>query len=69
MTIEPGLYYHFKGTYYRVIGEILDSDTGETKVLYQNIYGDYYCRSVDSWTEPAQDSSGNTVERYRRVGN
>lgn len=69
MIIEPGLYYHFKGTYYKVIGEVLDSDTGEVKVLYKNIYNNYYCRSVESWILPAEDEYGNQIERYRRVGN
>lgn len=69
MTIEPGLYLHFKGNYYRVIGEVLDTDKNQLNILYQSVYGDYYCRSIEGWIEPAQDTYGNQIERYRRVGN
>ncbi len=68
-VIPNGLYIHFKGNHYRVIGEVLDSDTNTTKVLYQNVYGDFYSRSVESWLDVAYDHSGNIVERFRRVGN
>ena len=67
--IVPGLYLHFRGTHYRVIGEVLDTDTKESKVLYQSVYGDFYSRSIESWLDIAYDTYGNPVERFRRVGN
>ena len=33
-------YRHFKGKEYRVEGTALDSETGETVVLYRQLYGD-----------------------------
>lgn len=67
--IEPGLYLHFKGRHYRMLGWVLDTEAGEHKVLYQSEDGFYYSRCIESWLSPAYDSAGNQVERFRRVGN
>lgn len=68
--IEPGLYRHFKGNRYQVIGEVFDADTNEIKVLYQSVWDcTYYSRSKISWVEPAQDVAGNMVERFKRISN
>lgn len=67
--IKPGLYRHFKRNLYRVIGEVLNSDTGSYMVLYENAAGDMYCRSLEEWTRPAEDSYGNELDRYRWVSN
>lgn len=39
MPIEPGVYRHFKGRYYLVLGEALHSETEEEMVVYQPLYG------------------------------
>lgn len=67
--IKPGLYRHFKGNLYRVIGEVFNSDTLQHMVLYVAENGSYYCRGLEEWTSPAEDGSGNIVERYRWVSN
>ena len=38
MNIEPGIYKHYKGDYYRVLGESVHSDTEESFVLYERLY-------------------------------
>jgi hypothetical protein len=38
--IRPGLYRHFKGNNYEVIGEVTHSETEEQLVLYRALYGE-----------------------------
>ena len=49
----PGLYRHFKGGQYRVIGPVRHSESGETLVLYQALYGEkgYWVRPLPMWNE------------------
>jgi len=39
--IRPGIYRHFKGNDYEVIGEVIHSETEERLVLYRALYGEY----------------------------
>ena len=48
-AIEPGLYRHFKGNRYEVIGTARHSETEEELVVYRALYGSY-----GLWVRPAE---------------
>jgi hypothetical protein len=63
--MKPGLYQHFRGKYYQVIGICIHSETLEDHVIYQALYGDY-----DIWVRPLSmflekvEYEGNEVPRF-----
>ena len=65
----PGLYRHYKGGQYRVIGTVRHSETLESMTLYQALYG-----QQGLWVRPAA-MFGETVvingvqqPRFARIG-
>jgi len=56
MSTVPGIYRHYKGQRYRVLGTARHSETLEELVVYQALYGDY-----GLWVRPAAMFAG-TVE-------
>jgi len=42
-----GIYRHYKGNHYEVLGEVTHSETLERLVLYKALYGEY-----DLWVRP-----------------
>lgn len=48
MSVLPGLYRHYKGQHYRVLGTARHSETEESLVVYQALYGE---RGL--WVRPA----------------
>jgi hypothetical protein len=66
---RPGLYRHYKGHEYRVLGPARHSETLEPHVVYQALYGE---RGL--WVRPLPmffDSvsyGGRTVPRFTRIG-
>ena len=69
MEIKPGIYRHFKGNEYRVIGLASHSETMEPIVVYQALYGEkgLWVRPAAMWTEHVQrdDYSG---PRFQYIG-
>ena len=53
MDIQTGLYRHFKGNLYEVIGIATHSETREPMVVYRALYGEY-----GLWVRPAAMWSG-----------
>jgi hypothetical protein len=65
----PGLYRHYKGNNYRVIGLARHSETLEPMVVYEVLYG-----AGGLWVRPAAmfgetvKIDGVSVPRFERVG-
>lgn len=64
-VIEPGIYQHFKGERYRVIGVGRHSETELPLVCYQCLYGDFdlWLRPLDNFLSPAE-VDGVAVTRF-----
>jgi hypothetical protein len=66
---RPGLYRHYKGNDYQVIGLARHTETEEALVVYQALYG---ARGL--WVRPAAmfnetvETDGRHVARFARVG-
>lgn len=52
-AIEPGIYEHFKGARYQVIGVGRHSETEEQLVFYRKLYDDHslWARPLDMFQE------------------
>jgi hypothetical protein len=65
MVPETGLYRHYKGQPYRVLGTARHSETMEPLVIYQALYGEY-----GLWVRPAAmfcetvEVDGRTMPRF-----
>ena len=53
MEIQPGIYRHFKGNRYEVIGVANHSETMEPMVVYRALYGEcgLWVRPASMWNE------------------
>jgi hypothetical protein len=65
----PGTYRHFKGNLYKVIGTATHSETLETLVVYQPLYGEgkLWVRPLASFLEKVM-VEGKEVGRFEWVG-
>ena len=56
-TIDPGIYQHFKGRQYKVLGVGQHTETNEKLVMYQALYGKYatYVRPLSMFVEDIED--------------
>lgn len=68
VTIEPGIYEHFKGQRYEVFGTARHTETEDLFVYYRKLYDDYsfWVRPVEMFTESVE-RDGYTGPRFRRV--
>ncbi|GAA3207786.1 DUF1653 domain-containing protein [Microbacterium terregens] len=67
-AIEPGVYRHFKGQEYEVIGTARHSETEEQYVLFRPLYGagDLWIRPIEMWEERVE-REGYDGPRFIRV--
>lgn len=65
---RPGLYRHYKGQKYRVLGIARHSETLEPLVVYQALYGErgLWVRPAAMFTEVVA-TSGSSVLRFERI--
>lgn len=67
--IEPGIYKHYKGNEYQVLGVAKHSETLEELVVYKALYG-----SEEMWVQPLSmfreevEWNGQKVPRFQWVG-
>ncbi|HEY8331914.1 MAG TPA: DUF1653 domain-containing protein [Pseudomonas sp.] len=68
MTLQTGLYRHYKGREYRVLGLARHSETEEELVVYQALYGDYglWVRPLAMFRETVE-VEGETLPRFALV--
>lgn len=68
-TIPLGLYRHYKGNNYSVVGFARHSETREDMVLYVPLYGDggYWVRPLAMFTEQVTHE-GRSVPRFAYLG-
>ncbi|PII85338.1 hypothetical protein BMH32_07445 [Leucobacter sp. OLJS4] len=66
--VEPGIYQHFKGRRYEVIGTGRHSETEESLVFYRKLYDDYsfWVRPVAMFVEQV-DRDGYRGPRFARI--
>ncbi len=67
--VEPGIYRHYKGHDYRVLGMAIHSETLEPMVVYQPLYGEgrIWVRPLSMFTETVS-VDGEPVARFERTG-
>ncbi|MHB0776225.1 DUF1653 domain-containing protein [Halomonas sp. WWR20] len=61
----PGIYQHYKGQRYEVLGVARHSETEETLVVYRALYGDYglWVRPLSMFIETVE-VQGEPVSRF-----
>lgn len=67
--IEPGIYEHYKGKRYEVIGVAMHSEDLQPYVIYKPLYeseSEYWIRPYDMFFETVT-IDGETVPRFKKV--
>ena len=66
--IEIGIYRHYKGKEYEVLGEVRHSETLETLVLYKQLYGtgSLWVRPIAMFKELVM-VEGRSVPRFEKI--
>ncbi|MBU6501124.1 MAG: DUF1653 domain-containing protein [Patescibacteria group bacterium] len=67
--IKLGIYEHFKGNKYKVLGVVRHSESLESLVLYQALYGEkeLWVRPLRMFTDSV-DFGGKKVTRFKYIG-
>jgi len=64
---QPGLYRHFKGKTYRVLGRATSTESGEDLVIYMDAAGgDWWARAEQMFHEKVV-VDGRSVPRFSRI--
>ncbi len=72
--MKKGIYQHFKGKYYKVLGVARHSETLEEFVVYQALYDSEEFGKNALWIRPKKmflgkvEKDGKLVPRFRYVG-
>jgi hypothetical protein len=68
-SIPLGLYRHYKGNQYEVLGFAKHSETLEDMVVYKALYGERgtWVRPLSMWENPI-DVGGKAVKRFEYIG-
>ena len=69
MDLKPGIYRHFKGNRYELLGVAKHSETLEPMVVYRQLYGEHglWVRPAAMWTETV-DRDGYHGPRFQYIG-
>lgn len=68
-ALEPGLYRHYKGRDYEVLGTARHSETEEWVVVYRALYGDFglWVRPLPMFMDSVTLADGVEVPRFERM--
>ena len=66
--VKKGIYRHFKGQMYEVIGVAMHSETKEEMVIYRALYGEkiIWARQISMWNKPVM-CDGKEKARFELV--
>jgi hypothetical protein len=66
--IKSGIYQHYKGKYYQVIGMARHSESLEEMVVYQALYDNYglWVRPIKMWNEIIS-FNGQSMPRFKFI--
>ena len=64
-----GIYRHYKGNLYKVLHLARHTETEETLVVYQALYGEYgiWARPLEMFLETVTLPDGSVVPRFRPI--
>ncbi|MBY0353828.1 DUF1653 domain-containing protein [Candidatus Babeliales bacterium] len=74
MILKPGIYQHYKGKQYQVLGIVNHSETLEKMVLYQALYESEGFEKDALWVRPLEmfledvEINGMRMPRFQLVG-
>lgn len=70
-VLPPGTYRHYKGREYLVIGVARHSETGESLVVYQALYGEkgLWVRPLSMFRESVETAGGRVPRFTFTAGN